>query len=187
MNNIRAFFAIMPPTTMLMQLSKIVRNISQVIPEHHLRLSKTEHLHSTLQFIAHVRLQDIKPLSEQVADALKNIPAFELELGALEWFPNSCHPKILSLQVGPYEILKNLSDTLGQVLSRFNYPLEARPFRPHLTLARLKNVDSSAVQLEKIPLVAMHPALISEVHLMESKPDNGTTYYKSLAKFSLFG
>lgn len=187
MNSIRAFFAIMPPTTMLMQLSKIVRNISQVIPEHHLKLSKTEHLHSTLQFIANVRLHDIKPLSEEVATALKNIPAFELEFGGLEWFPNSDHPKILSLQIGPYEALKNLSDTLGQVLGTFNYPLEARPFRPHLTLARLHNVDSSSVQLEKIPLVAISSAVISEVHLMESKPNNGTTNYKSLAQFSLCG
>jgi len=185
MNTIRAFFAIIPPKSMLVPLENLLKTLKRSAPEHSIRWINSENLHITLQFLKKIAPEDVNPLIEQVHTELKNTRAFQLELQHLEWFPEPKHPKILSLAVGPQDILTTLSATIGHAINALNYPVESRPFRGHMSIARLPYRRQQSELLATIKLPTIPSAFINKVYLIESKPSNGRTSYFPLAQFNL--
>jgi len=185
MNNVRAFFAIVPPKSMHALLSDIIESIRHSIPKHLIRWTQVEKIHSTLQFINSIKAEHIAPLIEKARMELKNTPSFQLEFQGLEWFPSPEHPKILSLAVGPHDILMPLSTTLANAISSLNYPIESRPFRGHMTLGRLPYYRMHHELLSKIKVPVIPPVRINKLYLIESKPEKGRTNYLPLAQFRL--
>ncbi|MCL9684953.1 RNA 2',3'-cyclic phosphodiesterase [Legionella maioricensis] len=185
MNTIRAFFAIMPPQSMHDPLENILKTLKHATPEHSIKWINIKNLHITLQFLKKVQTEDVNPLIEQVRAELKNTKSFQLELNHLEWFPGPRHPKILSLAVGPQDILAALSATIARAITALNYPVELRPFRGHISIGRVPHRRPQPTLLTTIKLPALPPVFINELYLIESKPDNGRTSYLPLAQFSL--
>jgi 2'-5' RNA ligase len=89
-----------------------------------------QRLHLTLHFIGAVA----RPRLASLADALGvTFRPFELELGVLE-----CWPRGLAV-LRPFSVPEGLRDllaALGERLRAQGLPVEARDFRPHVTLAR---------------------------------------------------
>lgn len=89
-----------------------------------------EHLHLTLHFIGGVP-RDQVPL---FAAALSGpAPSFELNLGRVEVWRNGA--AVIEPDICP-EVLTALHERLGQALVQQGIALDARPWRPHVTLAR---------------------------------------------------
>ena len=185
MNTVRAFFAIKPPEAMLEPLAMILRLLSRTASKYDIRWVKPEQLHITLQFLKNINLEDIDPLIKKTQVELASNPAFQIELGGLEWFPSLEHPKIISLGVGPQQTLRELSSKLGQLISDFNYPVETRRYKGHMTLGRLPPHHIQKMQLPLITLPKIPVATIHQFYLMESKPEKGRGTYCSLAQFDL--
>jgi 2'-5' RNA ligase len=186
MSTIRAFFAIMSPKSMSDLMSNVLESLKQFTPEHVIKWSRVENLHITLQFLKSIQPEHVVPLIEKVRIELKNTPTFQLEFHGLEWFPTPEHPKILSLAVGSKDILIPLSATIGHAISAFNYPVESRPFRGHMSIGRLLNYSSKQKALLnqiKLPIIPSIP--INELYLIESKSSKGGSNYCPLAKFDL--
>ena len=172
---------------MLALLENILNILKRSAPEHSIRWINRENLHITLQFLKKIEPEDVNPLIEQVRTELKNTRAFQLELHHLEWFPEPRDPKILSLAVGPQDILRTLSATIGHAINALNYPVESRPFRGHMSIGRLPYRRPQSASLSTIKLPVIPPAFINELYLIESKPNNGPTSYYPLAQFNLSG
>ena len=186
MSSIRVFFAIIPPKTMNPLLITILESLKQSLPEHWIRWTHVDNVHITLQFLKSIQSQDVPPLIERVHSELKNTPKFQLDFHGLEWFPSVEHPKILSLAVGPKDILKNLSAIIGHAISALNYPVESRPFRGHMSLGRLPKFNLQQKNLlDEIRIPVIPPIFISELYLMESKPSKGGINYHPLAQLNL--
>lgn len=179
MNTMRAFFAIIPPKSLSNLLSSVLESSKQSLPKNLIRWVHIDKLHITLQFLKNIQPEHVTPLIERVRLELQNIPSFQLVLGGLEWFPTSKHPKILSLVVGPHNILRPLSDAIGHAIDALNYPVEPQPFRGHMSLGRLLHYRSQQVMfLERIKLPFIPPIPINEIYLIESKSGKqGTDYY----------
>lgn len=166
-------------------LKNILNTLKQSDPQHSIRWINTENLHITLQFLEKLRPEDVNPLIKQVQSELKNKSVFQLEFNQLEWFPGPSHPKILSLSVGPQDLLKALSDTIGQAISTLNYTVESRPYRGHMSIGRLIQHRPQHTLLPQIKVPIIPPVVIDEFFLIESKPDNGKNSYSPLAQFNL--
>lgn len=186
MNTLRTFFAIVPPRSLSDCLSSVLESSKQSFPKNLIRWVQIEKLHITLQFLKCIKPEHLTPLIEQVRLELKNIPAFQLEFGGLEWFPTPKHPKILSLAVGPQNILTSLSAAIGHAISALNYPVESRPFQGHMSLGRLLHHRSQQeALLPEIKLPFIPPIPIRELYLLESKSNKEGTDYYPLAQLTL--
>lgn len=185
MKTIRAFFAIVPPASALKQLGVLLHQLDHAIPNKLIKLVKTQALHVTLQFIQSIQPEHVPVLIERVRALLLETPSFDLELGAMEWFPSIHHPKLISLSAGPQDVLTDLSQKIGHVLNELNYPPELRPFRGHLSLARIiKNIPDE-INIYKIQQPIVEPIHIARIYLMESKTFKEGAEYTSLAEFKL--
>jgi 2'-5' RNA ligase len=89
-----------------------------------------ERLHLTLHFIGNVPRERLPQLVSGLQLAFE---PFEFSLDRAEVWPNS----VAVLQPGqtPHE-MSQLHRKLGDALLKLDLPVESRPFRPHVTLAR---------------------------------------------------
>jgi 2'-5' RNA ligase len=91
---------------------------------------RTERLHVTLHFIGEVAQERVA----EIADALPSPCApFELRLGRHVLWPHGI--AVLEPDSTP-PALAELHATLGEQLVALGLPVDARPYRPHVTLAR---------------------------------------------------
>lgn len=91
-------------------------------------------LHLTLHFLGD--LDD--PLLAWLARALQEVhhPAFALTISGTGVFPARGRPTVLWAGVAPDPPLLDLHAKLAAVLATLGIAVEARPYRPHITLAR---------------------------------------------------
>jgi RNA 2',3'-cyclic 3'-phosphodiesterase len=89
-----------------------------------------ERMHITLHFIGNVASEKLARL---IAGVAVEFEPFELELTRSEVWPNTV--AVLEPDRVPRE-LKRLHERLADALTRLELPVETRPFRPHVTLAR---------------------------------------------------
>ena len=89
-----------------------------------------ERLHLTLHFIGPVARERLPEITPALA---RPCPRFEIAFGAAECWPRGL-ALLMPASVPP--ALLELHERLAQALSALDLPVEARPFRPHLTLAR---------------------------------------------------
>ena len=138
-----------------------------------------ERLHLTLQFIGHVR--------EAVADtiAARLLPAFamrpfDIRFGGIGTFPSSGRPRVvwLGVETGA-DGLAVLHGEVTRRLADVAFAREARPFSPHLTLARIKSGGTRA-EGERIARASREPlggCTIDHVTLYQSRlSPRGPTY-----------
>ena len=89
-----------------------------------------ERLHLTLHFIGNVPREKLPRLASGLKVAFA---PFDFELHHGEVWPNTV--AVLQPDGAPPE-MKRLHDDLAGALRRLDLPVEGRPFRPHVTLAR---------------------------------------------------
>jgi len=106
-----------------------------------------EKLHVTLHFLGDQPQASIAPL-QRALDTLPRAEPFVLE----GWRPTRWHGGLAVLEPVPQAGLAPLSAlhaALAEVLRQQGLPVEARPFRPHVTLARRA---AGATPPEEVPL-----------------------------------
>ncbi|WP_242361955.1 MULTISPECIES: RNA 2',3'-cyclic phosphodiesterase [Anaeromyxobacter] len=100
-----------------------------------------ENVHLTLQFLGAVP----EPRVEAVADAVRAAAAgshpLALEVHNAGGFPNARRPRVVWAGIqGDVAALGALVQDLGRRLAPLGFAPEARPFSPHLTLGRARDV-----------------------------------------------
>ena len=104
-----------------------------------LRWVKPEHLHLTLVFIGEVADDHAARIVVAMQSAIPQQP-FRFELGGFGVFPSHGAPRALWLGVRTgAEAIVGLQQTIAARCQALDVPREARPYSPHLTLARWRN------------------------------------------------
>jgi 2'-5' RNA ligase len=103
-----------------------------------LRPVREEALHVTLAFLGHRPLDDVEPAREAVRASAEPVP--ELELGDVLWL-SPRRPHVLTVEVlDPAGALARLQASVsGALADAIGYEPESRPFRPHITVARVRH------------------------------------------------
>jgi len=97
-------------------------------------------LHLTIHFLGdEVDDSDLHRICVAMDEAAAGMKAFRVAFGGLGVFPDMRRPRVLWLGVrdGLAEFAR-LHDALADRLAAIGFPAEARGFRPHLTLGRLR-------------------------------------------------
>lgn len=97
-----------------------------------------DNLHLTVRFLGDTPADLVPDVALAVRDALTGIPAFDVELAGAGMFPGPRKPRTLWLGIEQGAAgLSALADALDAPLEPLGWPRDERPYRPHLTVARL--------------------------------------------------
>lgn len=135
--------------------------------------TKPENLHFTMQFLGEVEESRLPALHHALTEAAHAQSAFELQLAGWGVFPNATRPRVVWLGCAePVAPMIALADGIGRALEPVGFPREARPFHPHLTLARLRQPTLDETVRRRLDLRTRQPLgrmRVEEFHLYESR------------------
>ena len=116
--------------------------------------AEPSNLHWTLHFFGETPRERVPGIEAVMKAAAGGSAPFELELGEAGAFPSKRAPRVLWLGLGSGEdALGALATDLRKRLADKGFEVEARPFRAHLTLGRvrgLKRVQALGRALEDV-------------------------------------
>lgn len=148
-------------------------------------------IHLTLKFLGNVDTAKIEPISRSMQDAADMMSPFDLKISGLGCFPNFQRMQVIWVGLnGDMDSLQKLQNNIELHVSPLGFPGEKRPFKPHLTLCRIReNITSNQRQSTSEVMARTHvnPDLtikVNSVSLMRSRlTPNGAMYTRiSLAK-----
>lgn len=102
---------------------------------------KPENLHFTLKFLGEVPELRLPALQETFRSSVAGIDRFTLSLAGLGIFPPRGRPRVIWVGVAQgVEEMRRLQGRIDDTLLPLGFGREARPFQPHLTLGRVRDV-----------------------------------------------
>jgi 2'-5' RNA ligase len=139
-----------------------------------------ENLHMTLAFLGRVEDERVGEISAAVAAALPGHVDFAVRLGELGAFPSVKRARVVWAGLDdPTGGLAGLADSVSGRLEPLGFPREARAFRPHVTLARLKTPARIDVDETLEPI--SFP--VERIGLFESRLGRPHAVYSEVATF----
>lgn len=125
----KIFVALDLPAELTRQLTAL-----QPPPAPGIRLVEPDQMHLTLHFIGEVE----QTLADRMAAVLQTVavPAFSVVVEGVGEFPSTDGATTLWAGIRENAGLRQLHSAIGQALEHVGFQPEARPYTPHLTLAR---------------------------------------------------
>jgi len=179
----RLFVAIEIPEDIRSALAAFVNELRKAAPQ--AKWVRPQNLHVTLKFLGHTDASNL----DSIRAALKTIRARQpvtLEFRGLGFFPNEKRPRVFWAGMESSSNLQPLAAEIDRAMYKLGFPLEDRPFTPHLTLARFDppGMPSNLAAQAKQNLSRNFGALTaSEFHLIESKLKPTGAEYTTVQSF----
>jgi 2'-5' RNA ligase len=165
---IRAFIAIELPARVKQYLAALTDELAARTPSRSVRWVKAERMHLTLRFLGETDKNLLPRLGAALDTAGTEHAPFALQLDGFGCFPNCRRPRVLWAGLaGDLEAAASLKAGIDAALEPVGWAPEERPFKPHLTLGRVKDARQlgQPAQPETIdPL----PIPVTAFHLLQS-------------------
>ncbi|HEV2802387.1 MAG TPA: RNA 2',3'-cyclic phosphodiesterase [Pyrinomonadaceae bacterium] len=173
--------------------ARIAAHISDVraAAESTLKISweRTEKLHLTLKFLGEIEPPRLEALTRAVERAAGASGKFEVTLREAGAFPTHGNPRVLWLGLQDDSgHLSQLQERLEIECEREGFARETRPFRPHITIARIRLANAAARHVAKVHReTAFAPATfgVRELVVMQSQLGAGGSRYTPLSRHEL--
>lgn len=125
--------------------SDVVNQIEEILTKIRfsgVRTVKSFQLHLTLKFLGEIPESRISTIKKEIQTI--NIPPFEISLQEMGCFPNLNYIRVvwIGIKEGSNN-LKQLAHMIEEKLNPIGFPKEKRGFSPHLTLARIKKLQTA--------------------------------------------
>ena len=138
--NIRAFLAIEPPEDILRKISGLQEKLKREISGR-ISWTRPHGQHLTLKFCGDISAEDVKNICAVVQKHTASEASLNLKIEKLGVFPAARRPRVLWCgTTGDVEKLFALQKKMDGDFAKIGFPAEDRPFRAHLTLARIKDL-----------------------------------------------
>jgi RNA 2',3'-cyclic 3'-phosphodiesterase len=144
---LRAFFGLPLPEAQRKQLDAYLAACAATAPE--FRWTPASNLHLTIRFIGNVDRSVVEGIANQLAELrlagiAHPLVGFDLEMGEVGTFKRGRMVRVVWLQVRVgAEPARELAALVEGECGRAGLAPEARPFEPHLTLARARARDGA--------------------------------------------
>jgi 2'-5' RNA ligase len=150
---------------------------------------REEKLHLTLKFLGEIEAERVEALTRAANRAAVAGGKFELSLREAGAFPPRGNPRVLWL--GLHDETGRLAQLQGRLeaeCERENFPREPRPFRPHVTIARIRTPNAAARHVATLHReTEFAPATfdVREFVVMQSRLGAGGSRYTPLSRHEL--
>lgn len=138
-------------------------------------------LHLTLAFLGSLTPDHEIRLRAALAPLARALPVLDGE--SLELWPQPARPRVAVASFSLPAPLRRLVEDTQTIVRGMGLPVEGRPFRPHVTLARFK-AGQSMPDLPR-PMPAIPPARFGTLGLYASAPAGSELRYAALFRFDL--
>jgi 2'-5' RNA ligase len=185
---VRLFLAINLPPAVRHAIVEAAAPLREAAPT--LPWVDAEKLHLTVKFLG----EQPEEMATAVADAMRSVAKrnriVDVELGGVGAFPNFRRPRVVWLGVSPEPKLELLHHDVEAACEALGVPVEGRPFRPHLTLSRVRPRSLDGVSLKQLARVArlvtyVEEVVINSIDLMESELTTKGAKYHLVASHPL--
>lgn len=142
----RTFIAIEIDDTLRNRLAAIRDELQLQDPV--MRWVKPDRMHLTLRFLGEIDPSLVTPVTKAIQNASQGVKPFELKFKGLGFFPNAGKPRVFWVGIRDQDkTLELLVRSLELELMKIGFEREKRPFRPHLTLARIKGKITGGIHI----------------------------------------
>ncbi len=184
---IRAFIAVELPTAVRGALARACADLSRLQLSG--RCVNPGSIHLTLKFLGGIDPQDALAIGHALSEVARGLSPFQLSLRRMGVFPDLTRPRVVWFGVADSEPLTRLQRMVEESLAPLGLAPEKRPFKPHLTLMRLKS-DKNAATLARYLRETGWEAeggefQVEEFHLYQSVLKPGGAEYRKMATFRL--
>ncbi len=182
----RTFIAIEIPDAIKAELAKLQSELRRTGAD--VGWTNPDNIHLTLRFLGEVGERQVESLKKLCAQIATEFSPFALQLGDTGYFPNFRQPRVLWVGLdGNTEIAAKLQKRLETELVALGFDREDKPFKPHLTIGRVKSGKNIKLLMAKADMVRL-PQLsfeIGELVLFKSELHPAGAQYTALAKSKL--
>jgi len=182
----RTFIALERDEPLQHHLSETIRRMAQALPR--LKWADPASVHLTLAFLGELTDEQLADAIQASGEAACQVAPFRYRLAQLGTFGSPRQPRVVWAGVDePTGKLTHLQRILTRELEQRGFEMEARPFSPHLTLARVKE-PLSAAELQTLQRLLADKDLsapspyyrVQHLSVMKSELSRGGAKYTSL-------
>lgn len=150
------------------------------------RWVRPEGIHLTLKFFGSVPDDLADRLIPALATAADGIGPIPISCSGLGSFPSGRRAKVIWMGVESPASLELLQDAVERACVPLGFPVEGRPFRPHITLGRVKEGERLPVEaVGDLEQEVAIPFLADQLILFQSQPGRGGSVYAHRHTFAL--
>jgi len=144
-------------------------------------------MHLTLKFLGETDEQILPKLEPALVEACNGVTVFNMKISGTGVFPNAKRPRIYWAGIEAPPNLLALQSRIDLAMQSFGFEKDDHPFRPHLTLARIKDPNGKARMTDALLSFGLEsePVTVSEVLLMRSHLSAEGARYEALRHFPL--
>lgn len=142
-------------------------------------------LHVTLRFLGDIDAGTAPALSDTLARVARQHTPLKLTVRELLAFPDAEAPRVLALSIADgHDALAALHRAVDDACFELGFPRETKPFRGHVTLARVKHQEGPPGPLT-VPRLDAGLAVVQEVTLYRSDLLRTGVEYHALSRHPL--
>jgi RNA 2',3'-cyclic 3'-phosphodiesterase len=144
---------------------------------------REDKIHLTVKFLG----EQPEELAAKVAEGMRSVGSrnrvIDVEIGGVGAFPNFRRPRVVWIGVTPDPKLELLHHDVESACESLGLPVDGKPFRPHLTLARVKPRAADPRALRDLASAAEdvgygEEIVIAAIDLMESELTTSGSRYR---------
>jgi len=188
---IRSFIAIELPEEVRSALHRLQAELT--LPQYSfVKCVSPEGIHITLKFLGNISPQKVTEVTRVMEQASQGVSPFQLQITEVGAFPNMRQPRVLWVGIkGELDKLTAWQKRIDDGLVPLGFAKEARPFTPHLTLARVRENCSPGDRrglgelVMKTPVEVDYKVTVNSLSLMKSQLSPGGAVYSRLAEVKL--
>ena len=190
---IRAFIAVHLPIEWRASLRAIQAQLQTALPRNSVRWTVPEQIHLSLKFLGNISIASLPELEAAGRTIAENSTPFRLRAEGLGSFPNPTRPRVLWVGLaGDVTQIQTLQASVDTTTRHWSERVEAREFRPHLTLGRVREISAvdarkvgNAVQISPAPVLGEWQ--VDHITLMRSELSSAGAVHTPLASWRLAG
>ena len=176
-------FSALPLNVFIPQIESQLASLKENFPE--VKWAPLDYFHITLHFFAKLSDQDLKHFQSILRENSKKIASIKLGLEGMGVFPDFTNPKVLWMGLkGDLEALSRSHELFQTILKTAGFPVDDRPFHPHMTVGRITSKTEFEALLD-LPEISTPLESFREICLYESRLSSQGTTYEILERFPL--
>jgi len=165
-----------------------IEKLHALVPEARASWSRETNIHLTLKFLGETPQHLVEKFDSAISRAVDGIAPFPILISGTGVFPRPRDPRVLWIGISDTEgQLAKLHTQLEAESEQEGFAREARPFNPHLTLARLRaqqgarEIARAHEDLEFVP----EEISVNEVMLIRSELGSAGSRYTTISQHTL--
>ena len=148
---------------------------------------RPEKLHLTLKFLGNISDGILKDLGAGISETASHHARFKLQLSTPGVFTSKSRPRILWIGLDDTSGIPSLHSEIEDICHRSGFEREKRTFRPHLTIARIKESQKAIALADAHMRTKIEPVgfEVAEIVIYESKLQPSGSIYSVVSTAKL--